>query len=351
MGDTAAKAIVEERNANGPYKTFMDFLERLFLVKEDIIDLETGSKKGEKLAINKKAIEVLIKCGGFDNLDQNRPTLLANLDRAWAYTEKKLSGGDDGQISLFENTDEKVFADFVYDQVPDCSKMEKLTLEKELIGCYVSGHPLDDYRKAYEKATLNSTNIEREAKISQNLRNSMLASGTNPWQMKNFGKEYVALGMITEIRTIVTKKQTTMAFGKLQDYSGFIDLTFFSKTWNELQGKIETGKIYAFRGKVDGSRETPSFNVDSMEDPEALQNRAVQEVHILLDDGFNSEKQVFKLKEFLFDTSGTCSVYIHINAGDSSYTIKANTQLSVPGTKEFLEALKDQPFVKDAWML
>ena len=351
MGDTAAKAIVEERNANGPYKTFMDFLERLFLVKEDIIDLETGSKKGEKLAINKKAIEVLIKCGGFDNLDQNRPTLLANLDRAWAYTEKKLSGGDDGQISLFENTDEKVFADFVFDQVPDCSKMEKLTLEKELIGCYVSGHPLDDYRKAYEKATLNSTNIEREAKISQNLRNSMLASGTNPWQMKNFGKEYVALGMITEIRTIVTKKQTTMAFGKLQDYSGFIDLTFFSKTWNELQGKIETGKIYAFRGKVDGSRETPSFNVDSMEDPEALQNRAVQEVHILLDDGFNSEKQVFKLKEFLFDTSGTCSVYIHINAGDSSYTIKANTQLSVPGTKEFLEALKDQPFVKDAWML
>ena len=351
MGDTAAKAIVEERNANGPYKTFMDFLERLFLVKEDIIDLETGSKKGEKLAINKKAIEVLIKCGGFDNLDQNRPTLLANLDRAWAYTEKKLSGGDDGQISLFENTDEKVFADFVFDQVPDCSKMEKLTLEKELIGCYVSGHPLDDYRKAYEKATLNSTNIEREAKISQNLRNSMLASGTNPWQMKNFGKEYVALGMITEIRTIVTKKQTTMAFGKLQDYSGFIDLTFFSKTWNELQGKIETGKIYAFRGKVDGSRETPSFNVDSMEDPEALQNRAVQEVHILLDDGFNSEKQVFKLKEFLFDTSGACSVYIHINAGDSSYTIKANTQLSVPGTKEFLEALKDQPFVKDAWML
>ena len=351
MGDTAAKAIVEERNANGPYKTFMDFLERLFLVKEDIIDLETGSKKGEKLAINKKAIEVLIKCGGFDNLDQNRPTLLANLDRAWAYTEKKLSGGDDGQISLFENTDEKVFADFVFDQVPDCSKMEKLTLEKELIGCYVSGHPLDDYRKAYEKATLNSTNIEREAKISQNLRNSMLTSGTNPWQMKNFGKEYVALGMITEIRTIVTKKQTTMAFGKLQDYSGFIDLTFFSKTWNELQGKIETGKIYAFRGKVDGSRETPSFNVDSMEDPEALQNRAVQEVHILLDDGFNSEKQVFKLKEFLFDTSGTCSVYIHINAGDSSYTIKANTQLSVPGTKEFLEALKDQPFVKDAWML
>ena len=351
MGDTAAKAIVEERNANGPYKTFMDFLERLFLVKEDIIDLETGSKKGEKLAINKKAIEVLIKCGGFDNLDQNRPTLLANLDRAWAYTEKKLSGGDDGQISLFETTDEKVFADFVSDQVPDCSKMEKLTLEKELIGCYVSGHPLDDYRKAYEKATLNSTNIEREAKISQNLRNSMLASGTNPWQMKNFGKEYVALGMITEIRTIVTKKQTTMAFGKLQDYSGFIDLTFFSKTWNELQGKIETGKIYAFRGKVDGSRETPSFNVDSMEDPEALQNRAVQEVHILLDDGFNSEKQVFKLKEFLFDTSGACSVYIHINAGDSSYTIKANTQLSVPGTKEFLEALKDQPFVKDAWML
>lgn len=347
MGDTAAHAIVKEREANGPYKSFLDFLERLLNVKEEIIDEETGVKKGEKLSINKKAIEVLIKCGGFDNLGQNRPTLLANLEKAFSYTEKKLSGGEDGQISLFENTDEKVFADYKFEEVEDCSKMDKLNMEKELIGCYVSGHPLDDYRKAFEKATLNSKTLEREAKISKNMQ----SAETTSWRRNQNSKEYTILGMLTELRTIITKKQTSMAFAKLQDFYGQLDLTFFPKTWEELSSKVEKDKIYAFRGKLDTSRDEPSFIVDGIEDPEVLQNRAIAEVHIQLTEGFTDEKQIFNLKEFLFGNSGNCSVYFHMNAGNYSYTIKANSQLSSPGTKEFIEALKLQPFVKEAWAI
>lgn len=347
MGEGAANAIVKEREANGPYKSFLDFLERLLNVKEEIIDEETGVKKGEKLSINKKAIEVLIKCGGFDNLGQNRPTLLANLEKAFSYTEKKLSGGEDGQISLFENTDEKVFADYKFEEVEDCSKMDKLNMEKELIGCYVSGHPLDDYRKAFEKATLNSKTLEREAKISKNMQ----SAETTSWRRNQNSKEYTILGMLTELRTIITKKQTSMAFAKLQDFYGQLDLTFFPKTWEELSSKVEKDKIYAFRGKLDTSRDEPSFIVDGIEDPEVLQNRAIAEVHIQLTEGFTDEKQIFNLKEFLFGNSGNCSVYFHMNAGNYSYTIKANSQLSSPGTKEFIEALKLQPFVKEAWAI
>lgn len=347
MGEGAANAIVKEREANGPYKSFLDFLERLLNVKEEIFDEETGVKKGEKLSINKKAIEVLIKCGGFDNLGQNRPTLLANLEKAFSYTEKKLSGGEDGQISLFENTDEKVFADYKFEEVEDCSKMDKLNMEKELIGCYVSGHPLDDYRKAFEKATLNSKTLEREAKISKNMQ----SAETTSWRRNQNSKEYTILGMLTELRTIITKKQTSMAFAKLQDFYGQLDLTFFPKTWEELSSKVEKDKIYAFRGKLDTSRDEPSFIVDGIEDPEVLQNRAIAEVHIQLTEGFTDEKQIFNLKEFLFGNSGNCSVYFHMNAGNYSYTIKANSQLSSPGTKEFIEALKLQPFVKEAWAI
>lgn len=352
MGNSAANAIVKERTQNGPFKTFMDFLERMITVKEDIVDEETGQKKGEKLAINKKAVEVLIKCGGFDNLDQNRPTLIANLDPAWTYTEKKVSGGSDGQISLFENTGEKEFADYKFEVIPDSTKMEKLNMEKELIGCYVSGHPLDDYQKACEKATLNSQNIIRESKAAKSQHAAAIESGAKPWQLKNTEKEYVAIGMITELRSIVTKKQTTMAFAKLQDYTGTIDLTFFPKTWEQLSTKIENDKVYAFRGRLDTSpdREEPSFIIEALEDPEMLKNRAIQEIHIQLDDGFKEEQQIFSLKEFLFGNSGNCSVYFHINAGESSYTIKANTQLSAPGTNEFLEKVKSMSFVKDAWL-
>ena len=147
MGDTAAKAIVKEREQNGPYKSFIDFLERILLIKEDLTEEEKKENKTPKLAINKKAIEVLIKTGGFDNLDKNRPTLLANLDRAFEYTEKKLSVNNYGQVSLFEDTDEKEFSDFIFEEQNDCSKLEKLNMEKELIGCYISGHPLDDFKK------------------------------------------------------------------------------------------------------------------------------------------------------------------------------------------------------------
>ena len=349
MGDGAARAIVKEREANGPYKDFMDFLERIILVKDEVPPSEDGTVHSPKLAVNKKAIEVLIKCGGFDNLDKNRPTLIANLDRAFAYTEKKLSGGEDGQISLFEDTGEKEFADYVFEELPDSSKMEKLNMEKELIGCYVSGHPLDDYRKAYEKATLNSTNLEREAKLNKSMRDSMIASGQNAWQLRNAGKEYTALGMLTELRSIITKTGKQMAFAKLQDYSGLIDLTFFPNTWENLQHKLENDKIYAFRGKIDVSREEPSFIVDAIEDPEILQNRAFQELHIQLDYGFNNEKQIFDLKEFLFENSGGCSVYFHIDTEKGTYTIKANSQLTAPATNEFLTSVRNIPFVKEVW--
>ena len=347
MGDGAAKAIVAEREANGPFKDFMDFLERLLQVKEDIIDEETGAKKGEKLAINKKAVEVLIKCGGFDNLGQNRPTLLNNLDRAFSYTEKKLSGGEDGQISLFENTGVQEYADFKFEEVEDCSKMDKLNMELELIGCYVSGHPLDDYRQAYERASLNSLNFNREAKFAKQLADSLSSEG-NRWGASR-GKDYVAIGLLVELRSTITKNGKSMAFAKLQDFNGFINLVFFSKTWETLSSKIENDKVYAFKGKINTSREEASFVVDSMEEPEILQNRAVQEVHILMEDGCSQKEQIFGLREFLFGNSGNCSVYFHINAEKKSYTVKANAQIAVPGTKEFLNSLKNQAFVKDVW--
>ena len=352
MGTSAANAIVKERTQNGPFKSFLDFLERMITVKEDVLDEETGQKKGEKLAMNKKAVEVLIKCGGFDNLDQNRPTLIANLDNAWAYTEKKVSGGDDGQISLFENTGEKEFSDYTFDVIADSTKMEKLSMEKELIGCYISGHPLDDYKKACEKATLNSQTIARESKEVKSQYAAAISSGAKPWQLKNNDKKYVTIGMITDIFSKVTKTNSTMAFAKLQDYYGTMSLVFFPKVWEELSSKIEADKVYAFRGRLDpkSEREEPSFIVDSLEDPELLKNRAIQELHIQLDDGLKEEQQIFNLKEFLFGNSGGCSVYFHINAGNFSYTIKASTQLSAPGTEEFLQKVKSMYFVKDAWL-
>ncbi len=222
-------------------------------------------------------------------------------------------------------------------------------MEKELIGCYVSGHPLDDYKKAFEKATVNSLTMDREAKNAKAEKEAFEATNPNRRLPKDAGKTYTAVGMIMELKSINTKKGSQMAFAKLQDYNGAIDLTFFPKTWESLKDKIHNDSIYAFRGKIDGSREQPSFLVDSIEDPQQLQERAIQEIHIQLENGITSERQIFDLKEFLFGVSGTCSIYLHVDTSENSYIIKTTSQLSAPATKEFLEELKTIRSVKDVW--
>ena len=340
MGTEAARAIVAEREEHGPYKDFMDFMERAAFKTVD-----------GKRPINNKAIEVLIKTGGFDKLGKNRPTLLANLERAADYIEKKKEGSEYGQVSLFEDSGEKEFADFVFDELPDLPKLEKLNMEKDCIGIYVSGHPLDDYREACEHATLNSLNVARESRIAR--AEAASSSGENSWKSRNSGREYIAIGMITELRTIITKKGAgpEMAFAKLQDFNGAIDVTFFPKTWEKVKPQVHADGVYAFKGKLDTrpGEDAASFLVDSVEDIEAVQNRAVQEVHIQLESGITDEKEIFNLKEYLFGNSGSCAVFFHLDAGDESYTIKANAQLSAPSTKEFLTELRRAPFVQDVW--
>ena len=352
VGDGAARAIVRERAANGRYKDFMDFLIRVIGVKEEPTEEEKSESKVTRASmINKRAVEALIKCGGFDNLGQNRPTLILNLERAYAYAEKIAFGSDNGQLSLFGDTDEKEFSDYVFEEVEDCSRLEKLNMEKDLIGCYVSGHPLDDFKKAYDKASVNSANIARVARDDKAEKDALIASGRNPWQLRNAGRLYTAVGMVIELRPYMTKKGEQMAFAKLQDYNGSFELTFFPKIWETMKSKIQNETVYAFKGRIDTSRDRPSMLVESLEDPKILQERAIEEVHIQLEDGFIDEKQIFNLKEYLFGNSGNCSVYFHIDTEKDTYIVKASGQLTAPSTKEFIDSLKAIPFVRDVWMI
>ena len=348
MGEEAAKAIVQERTEHGDYKSFMDFLERV--VPLQVVSKNDEGKELKRSVINSKAIEVCIRTGAFDKLGQNRPTLLNDMDRAVRYVQDKISGSTNGQGDLFGDTDEKVYADFVFNQLDDLPTMEKLNDEMEVIGCYVSGHPLDDYKKVIQNCvTLTSNNIERAAKESQAEKAALAASGQSSWQMRNTGKTYTVLGFVHGLHPFRTKKGTDMAFAKLTDYNGEIDLTFFPKTWEAVRSQVQDGKISAFKGKVDGSREQPSFIVDSIEDPSVLKERSIKEVHIEIENSFQSEAEVSKIKDFLFAQNGNCSLYFHIDTASGPFIVKANSQLTVSSSKEVLSQIEDLPLVKDVW--
>ena len=345
MGKEAADAIVREREEHGQYKSFMDFLERC-------LPLTIKDEEGrEKRPLNSKAIEVCIKTGAFDKLGQNRTTLANNMERAIRYVNDKMNGTDNGQGDLFGDTDEKVYADFVFEELPDLPQMEKLNIEKEIIGSYVSGHPLDEYGKVISTCvTLSSKNMDRAAKEDKALKESLAASGANSWANRNSGKMYTVLGFLQNLRQIHTKTGKDMAFAKLQDYDGEIDLTFFSKTWESLSSKLQSGNVYAFKGRVDGTREQPSFIVDSLEDVASLKTKSISEIHIELEKNITSPELEFsKIREILFAQTGSCSVYFHLDTVQGSYIVQANPQLTVSSSDETIKVLKEMNIIKDVW--
>ena len=358
MGKEVADSIVEERNQNGEFKSFMDFLKRM--IPKTAKD-EFGR---EKKVMNTKAIEVCIKTGAFDytgieNTDDhnllrfNRPTLLLNLERAIEYVEQLTLDESSGQGDLFGSTEEKTFVDFKFELAKDIPNIEKLNMEKEIIGSYVSGHPLDDYKKIIESSvTLTSDNLERAVKEFLAEKQAQSQSGTPSWQNKNQGKIYTILGTITDLKTITTKSSNKlMSFAKLQDMQGSIDLTFFPKQWEEFGSKIISGEVYAFRGRVEKKEDRePSFIVESMEDIGNLKEHAIKEFHIELENDFESEKQIISLKDFLFDNHGSCNIFFHIDTKQGSYIVKANSMLTIQGSNEILNTVKSMPHVKNAWL-
>ena len=277
------------------------------------------------------------------------------MEAAVDYADDLLSDSKKGQESLFGDfTEEELsYTEFEFQKIDDVPTMEILNMEKECIGCYVSGNPLDDYKKAIARAvTLKSSNMERAAAEARAEQAQLDAQGVNSWARRDAGKSYIALGMLSSLRVIRTKKGQgpEMAFAKLVDYQGEIDCTFFPRTWDNMRTQLEDGGIYAFKGKVDASRDTPSFIVDAIEDAKGLERRSVQSVHILVDSSFNAETQISDLKNFLFGEKGNCSVYFHIDAKDNPFVIKANNQLSMNAEEETIKKLKTVPFVKDVWL-
>jgi len=353
MGESAARAIVREREEGGPFKTFMDFIKRVCTKMEK--DPETGV---ERVAVNKKAVEVLIKTGGFDHTGEetgqnmNRPTLLANMEQAIEYAMDLLADKMKGQGDLFGDLseEEKAYTEFEFKKLPDFPTREKLNLERECIGIFVSGHPLDDYKKAIERAvTLRSSTLTRAANESKAEKDALIANGAKAYQLRDSGKTYVVLGTMAEIREITTKKGDRMAFGKLDDIDGTLDCTFFPKTWEQLHDKIHSGEVYALSGKVDGSRDTPSFLVDAIEDAKALETKSVQSVHLALDPSADTEEKLAELKNFLFDKMGPCSVYFHIGPRNSPYVIKAGDQLRISANDEDIDALRQISVINEVW--
>lgn len=231
VGEVASKIVIEERKKNGNYIDFRDFVERT-----------------NKIGVNKKAIESLIKVGAFDCFKENRGTLL----KSYEDIIDSVNNTDNrfrGQTSMFDMIEDTT--DLTYTIVEDISNNEKLKYEKELLGIYVSGHPLEKvYKYIEKKINFNSDMLEKMKSGKLHLKNNTIM---------------LTAGMISNVTRKTTKKGNLMVFVILEDIYGEMELILFENQYMRFKELLKEDNIVAVKVRIGIKNETDvTLYVDNM---------------------------------------------------------------------------------------
>ena len=221
VGEASSNEIVRCRLEGGHYKSFIDFLDR--------VDIKL---------VGKKVIELLVQTGAFDNFGITRETLEGNLEKAVEFALKKKEEKQFGQSSLFDDTDEDNIQEFKFAEYPTISRSDRLNLEKQLIGFYFSGHPMDEYKQIWQDTV----------KVNLGQTESLKPGSC------------VLVGIIKNIKTITTAKGSKMAFASLSDYNGEIEITFFSGPWERVMNVIKPDNVAILKGKIDYQKDKDKYS-------------------------------------------------------------------------------------------
>ena len=215
----------------------------------DIYDFISAIDAGE---LNRKAIESLIQAGAFDDINPNRAVMMAVCDDAVQRAQKKAKTGTRAQISLFQLEDfaDEVIASPPLPKVADFPLETKLSMEKEMLGVYLTGHPLDEYgqliRDNTTATTADLTAGGEEFTSGRDDGDSMIINTS-----KFSDGDFVILGgMISGVRTMYTRKSQEMARLSLEDFDGVIDAIAFPKVYERKRNLIRTDQIVGMSGRV-----------------------------------------------------------------------------------------------------
>ena len=230
VGDNLIDLIVKGRE-KGEYKSLKDFVDRINAI--------------DKSVLNKRAVESLIRCGAMDDFEGNRAQYLAIYESVLSSSSNTAKSNVLGQFSLFE---EAAF----HEDLPvlkDFRQKDKLDMEKEVIGMYISGHPLDPYREIIEKSTNINTNQIFEKYRENLLRTSKVKVG----------------GILKSKKTMITKNNKMMAFAALEDLFGTIELVIFPNVFSRYKDLIEDENVVFVEGHFQESEvEEPKILVDAL---------------------------------------------------------------------------------------
>ena len=306
VGRSVIETIVKERNARGPYTNLQDFI--------------TRDEKGE---INKRVIENFIKAGAFDSLGGTRKQYMSVYTSILDHIHYDKKNNMAGQISLFDLVAEENKADFDI-RLPDVgeySKEQLLSFEKEVLGIYVSGHPLEEYEQLWKKHITHTT------------ADFVWDEEAGGVQVPDGGTVTIG-GMITDKKMKYTKKEQIMAFCNLEDLVGTVEVVIFPKAYDKYGNKlIEDSKVF-LKGRVVSEEEKDAKLIcESILTFEEVPKK----LWIKFSDKESYQKNEKKLMELLATSKGNNQVLIYIENPRAKKSLPANQ--SVCADKQLLELL------------
>lgn len=247
VGIQPVENIIKERNENGKFQSFTDFCERI-----------------ADASVNKKCIESLIKSGAFDEFEQNRSTLLASFEGIVDTIQSTKKKGLEGQFSMFDfgatNDDVENNMDdikYAFVEKEEFSEKELLSQEKEMLGIYLSGHPLSKLKEEIEKQTTISTRdidaIDNKTNIDEeNIPELEMVSGYDLQKASKFrdGQEVKIAGIITSIKKKFTKTNRIMAFVTIEDLYGQAEIIAFENAYLTAKDSLIEENIVLIKGRL-----------------------------------------------------------------------------------------------------
>ena len=307
VGQTAIDAIIQGRIKRNRFKSFYDFTEN--------VDLRV---------VNRKVLESLIKCGAFDSTGLFRSQLFAILDGALSIAGEIQKDRESGQKSFFDSFEKEDLFKKNFHQIPaipEWTENERLLNEKEMLGFYVTGHPLDHYKKELKSYSTVST---------------ATVAG------RRDGEEIVIGGIVSKLKFTQTKKnKERMAIVGLEDLEGAMDLLVFPKTFKEYGHYLAKDAILFFKGNVDKKEQDPKLLVSEIVPLPEIHKKFARSIRVKLPAAHLEENLLKDLQAALSQHPGSIPVYLEfVDQNNISSEMLVDRTLFVRPNEALVDSLK-----------
>jgi DNA polymerase-3 subunit alpha len=275
VGAAAVESIIDARVNGGPFASLYEFCER--------VDLQR---------VNRRVVESLIKCGGFDSLHPVRSQVLAVLDEAMEMAQTIQKDRLSGQFSMFGTfAGQQRGSEPSLPNIPGWNQRQQLTMEKEALGFYFTGHPLEGYEKEMESFAITATNSLLE---------------------KKDGSHVMLCGLSADLKAITTRKGERMAFLTLEDRQGAAEVVIFSETYRSSRHLLDGDDPLLVVGTVQKEEKGVKVIAQSIFSLLDAKEHLTQTIHIKLQVEEVNKEKLEDLRAILERHKGDCKAYVHL---------------------------------------